>query len=169
MLDPKYGVFALTEADRPAFIAHMLRLDPEARRRRFGTPLSDYAVEKVCQAMPLDRTAWGIYIWGHLKGTTLVVPYASQPERGEFAITLSTSLRGRGWGRFLTRSTLEAAYQDGRTLVDVYYLHENEAMGRICARYPGPLSRDAGECHKIIQLEQWVTQELVPSALVDYA
>lgn len=165
----RYGVFPLVEADRPDFLAHMLSLDPEARRRRFGSCLSDYALERVCQSLPLEGKAWGIYIWGQLKGTTLVIPYKDEPGHGEFAITLSPSLRGRGWGRFLTRSALQTAYQDGFAKVDVYYLHENEAMARICASYPGPLSRDSGDCLKVVCLEEWVTQEMVPSGLVEYA
>ncbi len=164
----RYGVYPLYEEDRPALEAHFLRLDPESRRRRFGVALPDEGVRRLVAQLPLGQHAWGVYIWGELKGTAFVLPYKAQPWRGEFAITLGTSLRGRGWGKMLTQTALETAYMEGRTEVDVFYLSENTPMQRICARYPGPMERDGGDCHKTIRLEQWADDALAPQLLMAY-
>lgn len=163
----KYGIFPLCELDRPAFIAHMLRLDSESRRKRFGAALPDEGVIRACNRFSINKTcAWGLYIWGSLKGTSLVLPYDASCERGEFAITLSQSMRGKGWGKFLTCCALESAYTRGFRFVEINFLRDNEAMGRICARLPGRISTYGSECTKLVDLDAFGQQMMENHGLV---
>lgn len=163
----KYGIFSLTEDDRPAFIAHMLRLDSESRRKRFGAALPDEGIIRACSRFSINQTsAWGLYIWGSLKGTALVLPYDSLCEKGEFAITLSNSMRGKGWGTFLTRCALESANIRGFRWVEINYLRDNEAMARICSRLPGKVSTYGNDACKLVDMDAFGEQMMESYGLV---
>ncbi len=157
----RYGVFPLTEEDRARFVAHMLRLDSEARYLRFGTCLPDASVQRIAAQLPLAGTAWGLFIWGELKGSALLVPCARQPNRAELALALAPSLRGLGWGTELTESAMKSARVSGTDWVDVHYVSENAAMARICRKFPGSLERDLGSFTKVVDLAQWEESHLV--------
>ncbi len=158
----KYGIFPLSEQDRGAFVAHMLRLDQSARRLRFGANISDEAVQRLSERLPLTGVAWGLYIWGQLKGACLVLPYDSGAQEGELAITLAGSLRGRGWGRMLTQLALEATTCDQ---VDIYFVADNAAMKRICAQFPGPLTREGSDFLKTVNVSKWQEQRIRENGL----
>lgn len=157
----RYGVFPLTEDDRRRFVAHMLRLDSASRYLRFGTCLPDASVEQVALRLPLEGSAWGLFVWGELKGSALLVPVPNEPHRSELALALSPSLRGHGWGTELTESALRAARATGLEWVDVHYVADNTPMARICRRFPGKLERDLGSYTKVVDLAQWEESYLV--------
>ena len=161
---PRYGVYPLTEADRNDFTAHMLRLDPASRYQRFNASLPDAAVIRACAHLALDKGAAGLFVWGELKGAVIVVAYPNDPLRGELAVTLATSLRGRGWGQFLVESALKSAYLAGLSHVDVHYISENTAMSRICRQFPGESIREGSSFQKIVDLEAWMEAELLACA-----
>lgn len=149
----RYGLFALRESDREAFVLHLVSLDAEGRRRRFGAALSDSAVNRIARAIELDSWSLGLFIWGELKGCAQVLG-ADGSRHKELAISLSSDVRGRGWGRLMVNQVLSHAQVRGTEAVEIQYLTENEAMHRLARAYPGTSSSSAGERSKTVLLQE---------------
>lgn len=148
----RYGIFRLTEADRPALIAHLLSLDPEGRRRRFGLALQDESIVEIARKLPLDTQCLGLFVWGELKGCVQVIGEAGGA-RQELAISLSPEMRGRGWGKELVQMALSRAKDRRVQQVDIQYLAENSAMHRIAGAYPGRTKVWSGEIVRSVVLQ----------------
>ena len=59
----------LWAADTAALRAHLLRLDPESRRMRFGTPVSDFFIQHYADnALGNHSVAHGYFVDGILRG-----------------------------------------------------------------------------------------------------
>jgi len=156
--DPStYGYFELTEGERDIFGEHLFRLDEKGRYTRFGGLLTDELLKTVIARYPLERTTFGLIVWGELRGAASVIPTGQG--RGEFAISLLPSLQGRGHGRFMTYEAMRMAFEAGLREVDIQYLTENRAMARIAARYPGKLEMLGAERVKSMDLEAWAAGE----------
>lgn len=159
----RYGIFPLTEADRGEFIAHMLRLDSQARARRFGAPIADSQLIAMCERFPLNNScSWGLFIWGELRGAVQVLAYPERT-RAEMAISLAPELRGRGWGKNLTLSALECAHAVGVTCMEINYQRENVAMARICGGLPGSVVASGCEATKLVDLVEWAKMSMTPN------
>jgi len=51
------------------FREHLLRLDPASRANRFGTPVTDYFIEKyAAKALGADSVVHGFFVDGVLRG-----------------------------------------------------------------------------------------------------
>lgn len=148
----RYGIFRLTEADRPALIAHLLSLDSEGRRRRFGLALRDESIVEIASKLPLDTQCLGLFVWGELKGCVQVL---GEPggSRQELAVSLSPEMRGRGWGKELVQLALSRAKDRRVEQVDIQYLAENAAMHRIAGAYPGRSQVWSGEIVRSVRLQ----------------
>jgi len=146
-----YGIYRLTEADREAFHAHMLSLDKDARRLRFGAALPDDTLLSLVARMPLEDGSFGLFMWGELKGCVLMLPYG-KPGHVELAVSLSPDMRGRGWGTILVAAALERAGDRHQSHVEIMYLRGNQAMHRIACRLPGKSESCAQEVHKFVPL-----------------
>ena len=156
----RYGLFPLGESDREAFVTHLVSLDAEGRRRRFGAALSDSAVNRIARAIQLDAWSLGLFIWGELKGCAQVLGAAGARHK-ELAISLNSDVRGRGWGRLMVDQVLSHAQVRGTEVVEIQYLIENEAMHRLARTYPGTSSNSAGERCRTLLLQEgepWISE-----------
>lgn len=156
----RYGVFALTDADRPQVLAHYLGLSPQMRRLRFGLALSDERIEAWVREMPLTGRALGYFVWNELRAVVWLAPDESSPQRAELAVTADARQRGHGWGRRLVHQALDAAEAAGLRNVDIYYLRENTPMARIARTLPGKHGSDGCDAHVTVDLQAWAAQAL---------
>lgn len=156
-----FGIFKLTEADRPAYEKHLLSLDASARRLRFGLSLPDDSLLSIAKKLPLEGCSLGLYVWGELKGCVQVLPLPGG-QQAELAVSISPDLRGRGWGKSLVAAAIERAGDQQKDSVEIFYLRENAAMHRIASRLPGPLDFEASDVCKHVNLHEIEDPVLFP-------
>lgn len=143
----------LREADRGAFEAHLLSLDPHDRLLRFGTALPDRLVSQIARDYPLDQTTGGLFVRGHLVAAVSIIRTAG--EEAELAVSLDQGLRGRGIGRQMVAKALRLAASEGVRKLLVQFLAENRPMAAIANQLPGSTSRDGSERVRTVDLPQW--------------
>lgn len=145
------GIYSLTEADRPAYEAHLLGLDSAARRLRFGLSLPDDSLLDISRKLPLENVSLGLFLWGDLKGCVQVLPLG-RPGSAELAVSVSPDARGRGWGSILVAEALARAHDRHFSEVEILYLRENTAMHRIARTLPGPSESESVDICKHVHL-----------------
>jgi len=148
----RYGIYRLSETDRPEFLRHLLALDRDGRRWRFGVAVSDGIIENLAKTLPLEPLSVGLIIWGELKGCAQVIRQGTSAD-AELAVSLGSDMRGRGWGAILVDQALALAQAKRVRRVDIQYLSGNTAMHRIARSYPGTSSSDCGEISRQVQLD----------------
>jgi GNAT superfamily N-acetyltransferase len=134
----------LSRADRVALERHLLALDAEDRRLRFGIPLSDVAVHSYVARIDFGRDAvFGVY--GdelNLLGAAHVARGAGQAELG--VSVLPGHRNRRLGGALLERACLRARNWGVRALL-MHCLKENAAMMHLARRQNMKIVTEAGE------------------------
>lgn len=159
----RYGIFALQDTDRPALLRHMLRLDPEARRLRFGASLPDDSISRIADRLDLRTSAWGLFIWGELVGAAVIARFPKNASLGELAVTLDESARGRGLSVLLVEQAFDMAAARGIDSVAIYYANDNSPMRALASRFPGESYRSGSESERHVSLPAW-EQRLLEAA-----
>ena len=135
----------LTEQDRPEITAHLLRLDPEARRRRFGSALKDSAVVAYVDRIDLSQgTLLGLRAEGGLRALAELFADPSGAV-AEAAFSVEQDWRGRGLGTALLDAALARAGELGQQRVVLYIQPGNQAMKRVAHKHAFDLHLDEGE------------------------
>ena len=128
----------LTPADRPAIRAHLARLDPESRRRRFGYPITPEAAAGHADKLDFaDTILLGRIDGGALRGVAEVVPAGTSGVTGELGLSVEPSWRGQGLGTELTRRAFTVATNRHLRRVIVMCVADNVPMQRIARKLGG--------------------------------
>jgi RimJ/RimL family protein N-acetyltransferase len=151
-LTRRCGVYRLVEADRPGLLCHLLALDNESRRWRFGAPMSNSTILNITKKIPLEPFGVGLFMEGELKGCAQIV-YKTTPPDAELAVSLSKDMRHQGWGAILVSKVLGLAKAQGVRCIDIQYLSDNTAMHRIACSYPGASHTYFGEINRRVELD----------------
>ena len=98
----------LRRSDRADFAAHLLRLDADSRRMRFGSAVNDGFLRRYAEtALAPDSIAKGFFVGRTLRGAAeLRGLHAALPEA---AFSLERPWQGRGHGTRLFSSLVDAA------------------------------------------------------------
>jgi len=141
----------LAPAERPAYEAHLLRLDVHARRLRFGHFTDDDAIRRHIAGLdPHSDRILGVVEGGRVVAAVHIVPAPKQPgDPGgavEFAFSVDADRRGQGLGRRLFDQALAWSRNRGRREVCIYFLTDNHAMRHLARRLGMTISCAAGEC-----------------------
>jgi len=137
----------LWSADRTAFRDHLLRLDENSRRLRFGTPVADTFIQDYANtAFRLDTIIFA-YFADHqiraaaeLRGLSLAFTPAA-----EAAITVETAWRNRGLASHLMDRLLVSAQNRHVNQIYMICLRENGAMQHVARKFGARLSFEADE------------------------
>lgn len=121
------------------FAAHLLRLSPEDRRRRFCGMVADEVVQRYAAASPrLDRVLVGCFSDGRMRGAAEVGwTLGERTEAAEFAVSVEQDHQGLGIGRRLVERVLAAAANRAVRNVHCYTLSDNLPMRRLIRRLGG--------------------------------
>jgi GNAT superfamily N-acetyltransferase len=164
----------LSGVDRPALLAHFLRLDDADRRLRFGSARSDASLAEYVESLDFDRDAvFGVFTDDlALAGVAHV---AVSPESAELGVSVLPTARGKGVGTALfERANLFARTHFIRAMF-THCLIENRAMMHIAKKSGMTIVTDSGEASARLELPPagltTVTRELMADrvALLDYA
>lgn len=143
----------LTRLERVAYERHLLALDREDRRLRFGTPIGDSVVQAYVAAIDFDRDA----LFG-VMSDDLTLAAAAHLARGddhaELGVSVLPAHRGRGFGGALLERAALRARNWRRTRLFMHCLKENETMMHLARRQGMDIVAEAGEADACLELAQ---------------
>jgi len=121
---------------------HLLRLDQESRRSRFGGAVSDETIAKHGHdCFGLDAIVHGCFIDGVLRAGAELRPLAvRRAQRAEAALSVERPWQGHGIGSALLQRTLLAARNRGYRLLHMACLVDNKRMQQLARKFDAELS-----------------------------
>jgi GNAT superfamily N-acetyltransferase len=134
----------LGEADK--YRDHLLRLDPESRRNRFGGAVADeFIANFVNLTLSLDAVVHGFFVDGQLRGAgELRTLGATASDEAEAAFSIETAWQSHGVGSALLERTLLAARNRGIKLLHMTCLAHNMRMQQLARKFDAELTFDFG-------------------------
>jgi GNAT superfamily N-acetyltransferase len=125
---------------------HLLRLDPESRRNRFGGAVSDeFITNFVDLTLSLDAVVHGFFVDGQLRGAAELRLLGASPTDGaEAAIAIEKPWQNHGIGSALLERTILAARNRGIKLLHMTCLANNRRMQLLARKFDADLSFDFG-------------------------
>lgn len=158
------GIAPLTDEDRPAVAAHLLRLSPEDRALRFACALDDESLEAHARSMPLAESL-GLFLSGELVGLAHL-PHVSDDEV-EFGVSVEPRARAHGWGGALLRASLEASYASGARQLTAYYKMTNRPMARMMRCVPKAVQSSGPDVVAHVGLDRWADECYAANHLIE--
>jgi GNAT superfamily N-acetyltransferase len=125
---------------------HLLRLDRDSRRNRFGGAVSDEFIENYIElSLGLDAVIHGFFVGGILRGVAELRPLGSGfAEEAEAAFSIETPWQSNGVGTVLLERTLLAARNRGIKLLHMACLVNNARMIVLARKFEAELKFDFG-------------------------
>ncbi len=132
--------------EAPQYLEHLLRLDPESRRNRFGGAVADELIRRyVATAMRPGTIVHGFLVDGVLRGVAELRPLGGAfPREAEVAFSIEQPWQSHGVGSALLERTLLAARNRGIKLVHMACLADNARMQQLARKFEAELSFDMG-------------------------
>ena len=129
------------------FRDHFLRLDPESRRNRFGSPVNESFIENYsARALAPGSVVHGYFIGGELHAVAELRPFGKYfPCEAEAAFSVERDWQNCGVGTALLERTLLAARNHGIRTIYMSCLANNRRMQRVARKYQAELRFGAGE------------------------
>lgn len=156
-------------SDTAALQAHLLRLDPESRRMRFGTPVTDYFIEHYAQhALGSHSITHGYFVDGVLRGVAELRGFRSVGGgEAEAAFSVEKNLQGGGIGTELFARTVLAARNRGITRLFVNFLSQNQRMQAIAKKFDAVLTFDSDGVHGKVDTPRANAMSVFKEAVAD--
>lgn len=134
----------INEAD--AYRDHLLRLDAESRRNRFGGAVADEFIRNyVDVSICLDAVIHGFFVDGVLRGAAELRPLGSGfAHEAEAAFSIERAWQSHGVGTALLERTLLAARNRGIHQLHMACLADNRRMQKLASKFDAELSFDFG-------------------------
>lgn len=127
-----------------AYREHLLRLDPDSRRNRFGGSVSDDVVRAYVEsARGGGAVIHGFFVDGILRGAAELRPFGSAGD-AEAAFSIETPWQHQGVGSALLERTILVARNRGIKLLHMCCLTENQRMQQLARKFEADLSFDFG-------------------------
>jgi GNAT superfamily N-acetyltransferase len=125
---------------------HLLRLDGESRRNRFGGGVADEFIRgHVDLSIGLDAVIHGFFVDGAMRGAAELRPIGSAfAEEAEAAFSIEKPWQSHGVGTALLDRTLLAARNRGIKLLHMACLAENRRMQQLARKFDAELTFDFG-------------------------
>jgi GNAT superfamily N-acetyltransferase len=125
---------------------HLLRLDTDSRRSRFGGAVTDAFITNYIElSLGLDAVIHGFFVDGVLRGVAeLRLLGTTLPEEAEAAFSIEKPWQSHGVGSALLERTLLAARNRGIKLLHMACLANNKRMVDLAKKFDAELSFDFG-------------------------
>ena len=132
--------------DTDIYRDHLLRLDAESRRNRFGGAVLDTFIENyVAVANSLDSVIHGFFVDETLRGAGELRPLGPAfVSEAEAAFSIEKPWQSHGVGTALLSRTLLAARNRGFKLLHMACLADNRRMQQLALKFDAELSFDFG-------------------------
>lgn len=125
---------------------HLLRLDPDSRRNRFGGAVSDEFIANYAElSRGLDAVMHGFFVGGTLRGVAELRPLGEGfAQEAEAAFSIEKPWQSHGVGTALLERTLLAARNRGIKLLHMACLANNQRMIDLARKFEAELKFDFG-------------------------
>jgi GNAT superfamily N-acetyltransferase len=126
---------------------HLLRLDEESRRRRFGGNVSDQHIRNHVEGTKgFDAIVHGFFVAGVLRGAAELRFLGSRllSREAEAAFSVETPWQSHGIGSALLERTLLTARNRGVKFLHMACLADNKRMQQLARKFDAELSFDFG-------------------------
>jgi GNAT superfamily N-acetyltransferase len=125
---------------------HLLRLDKESRRNRFGGAVSDAFIENyIALSIGLDAVIHAFFVDGVLRGVAELRPLGKGfADEAEAAFSIEKDWQSHGVGTALLERTLLAARNRGIKLLHMACLANNSRMVDLARKFDADLKFDFG-------------------------
>jgi len=125
---------------------HLLRLDPQSRRNRFGGAVPDEFIANYAElSRGLDAVMHGFFVNGTLRGVAELRSLgAGFAHEAEAALSIETPWQSHGVGSALLERTLLAARNRGIKLLHMACLANNKRMVDLAKKFDAELTFDFG-------------------------
>ena len=125
---------------------HLLRLDRESRRSRFGGAVSDDFIRNYIElSLGLDVVMHGFFVDGTLRGVAELRPLGKElSQEAEAAFSIEKPWQSHGVGSALLERTLLAARNRGIKLLHMACLANNQRMIELARKFEADLTFDFG-------------------------
>jgi hypothetical protein len=141
----------LREADRPALIEHFIALDPEDRRLRFGTPLTDEALRAYVARIDFHHDRVFAVQDDRLR-IVAAVHVARSGDSAELGLSVLPGFRGAHLGSVLFERAAVHLRNSGVATVQIHCLTENAAMMHIARKNGMHLTSGGSEADALLAL-----------------
>lgn len=132
----------LSESDK--LLGHLLRLDRETRRLRFGTTVSDgFLCDYVSHMGEMKGVVYGYFIEGEMHAAAEMRLMGDTDAEGAFSVEPAHQNQGIGTG--LLGRIIRAARNRRVARLYMNCLAENHKMQRLCRKYDAELRFEHGE------------------------
>ena len=133
-------------ADTAAFRDHLLRLDPQTRRNRFGMAASDDFVRRYAEtSFALDTLIHGVFVGDRLVGVGELRSLGRSRTEAEAAFSVESDWQGRGFGSQLMERVLLTARNRRIEKLYMNCLASNGQMQRLARRHGADLEYEGGD------------------------
>jgi len=148
---------------------HVLRLDPESRRSRFGGGVSDEFIRNyVDLSTTLDAIVHGCFIDGELRAVAELRPLGlGFARQAEAALSVEKPWQSHGVGSGLLARTLLAARNRGFHRLHMACLADNERMQQLARKFAAELSFDFGSVVGEVESSRPTPMSLMRELLTD--
>jgi GNAT superfamily N-acetyltransferase len=135
----------LQEKDK--FRDHLLRLDRDSRRMRFGMAVSDdFITDYASRVGEMRCVVYGFFVGGDMRAAAEMRKIGeSWSTDAEGAFSVEKDFQNRGIGTELLGRIIRAARNRGVSRLYMNCLAENHKMQRLCRKYEAELHFDYGE------------------------
>ncbi len=130
-------------ADVEAYRDHLLRLDPESRRNRFGGGVADEFIRRHAEAtFQPENVLYGFFVNGTLRGAAELRPFDGGGGQAEAAFSIEQPWQSHGVGTELLERVLLAARNRGIKQLHITCLLDNHRMQQLARKFDAELRRD---------------------------
>jgi GNAT superfamily N-acetyltransferase len=131
--------------------AHLLRLDAESRRSRFGGTVADAYIRCHAECSILgDATIHGFFLESEVRGAAELRHFAAHA--AEIALSIEKDWQGHGIGTTLFETTLRAARIRGVKSLYMSCLPENLRMRQLARKFHADMKFEFGSVAGVLEL-----------------
>jgi GNAT superfamily N-acetyltransferase len=137
------AVRKLWTGDAQAYGDHLLRLDAESRRNRFGGAVADEFIRRHAETtFEPENVLYGFLANGVLRGAAELRPFAPGAGQAEAAFSIERPWQSHGVGTELLERVLLAARNRGIKHLHITCLLDNHRMQQLARKFDAELRRD---------------------------
>lgn len=164
-----YRIRKLWPIETESFRRHLLRLDPETRQFRFGTPVNDNFLNAYADtARRIGTVIYGAFIGSEMYASAeLRSLHAVGDEMAEAAFVVETAHRHHGLGSALMDRIITAAQNRAIHQLHMICARENQPMQRLGEKFGAHFRIDHGEALGEIETDPPSPVSLMDEAMHD--